>query len=110
VILLLLSCARPPDPCDSMCAAAGELLSACVEDWELDWPAVGYDSEADFRDRCQTWAWEARLLERDARRRGEAERGAVDALCEQREDSLRAAIEEPTCEAWTDIDWSLLFP
>jgi len=106
VILLLLACAGAPDPCASMCSAAGELLGACVEDWELDWPAVGYADEADFLGSCETWAWEARLLEREARRQGEAERGAVDLLCEQREVDLRAAIEEPACEAWTAIDWS----
>lgn len=105
MILLLLACAGPPDPCESMCAAAGELLGACVEDWDLDWQAVGYDDEADFLNRCETWAWEARLLEREARREGEAERGAVDALCEQRGDSLRAAAEGPACEAWTGIEW-----
>lgn len=91
-----------------MCEAAGELLGVCVEDWELDWSAVGYADQADFLESCDAWAWQARLLERDARRRGEVDRGAVDALCHQREAELSAALETRDCEAWTETDWSTM--
>lgn len=112
MLLLLLACATRPDPCAAMCARAEELYGACLADWGLGWEAAGYEDGADFVDRCETWAWEMRILERAAVRRGELDgTGAVDATCTQREAALSAAIDAADtgaprdCAAYTDIAW-----
>lgn len=96
--LLLAGCApQPDDPCAPMCQAATDLYGGCLEGWGSDWAAAGYRDGADFRDACETWAWEMRLLEAEA-----GQQGAVDAACAERE----ALFLEGTCEDFTAVDWS----
>lgn len=101
--LLLLSCAAEADPCPAMCEAAAPLVQACLEAEGLDWGAAGYADEAAFLESCETWAWQARLLERDA-----GQEGAVDATCQARAEDFTAAMadpEAPDCAAWTAVTW-----
>lgn len=101
--LLLLACGRDPDPCVEMCAAAAPLQAACLEAGGLEWASTTYEDEQDYVERCETWAWELRLLERDA-----GERGAVDRVCDEREAALAAALEDPEapdCDVLAGIDW-----
>lgn len=100
LLAFLLACNPAPDPCEAMCAAAADLYGTCLESWALDWSAAGYEDQADFLDRCETWAWEARLLEADA-----GQDGAVDAACEERELTFGEALDPLTCEAYTTIAW-----
>ena len=105
--MLGAGCADAVDPaCAAMCATAGEAYGACLADWGVDWSAAGLEDEADYVDRCETWAWEMGVLERDARARGEAvPRGATEAACVER-DSLLSA-EGATCTDLTAIDWTV---
>jgi hypothetical protein len=80
-----------------MCVAAADLYGSCLEAWETDWPAAGYDDRADFLDACETWTWTSRLLEEDADRAGE-----VDALCRERHELYVSG----TCEDFAGTDWS----
>ena len=83
ILLILLACTPEPEPCDDMCAAAAVHTADCLAADELDWPAAGYDDEADFLDACATWAWELRVLD-------------VDPECAAREQALSAG--ELSCE------------
>lgn len=109
LLLALLACADAPDPCARMCARAEALYGACLESWGLGWEAAGYADADDFLGRCETWAWEMRLLEEDAVRRGELEEaGAVDAACQERADRFEQAAADPAdldCEAYTGEAW-----
>lgn len=101
--LLLLACDGAADPCPAMCQAAAPLVLTCLEAEGLDWGAAGYADEGAFLESCETWAWQARLLERDA-----GEEGAVDATCEARAASFEAALTDPAapdCAAWTEVRW-----
>jgi len=100
---LALGCGDP-DPCTPMCAAATDLYGRCLDDWGVGWSAAGYDNAGDFRDACETWAWEMQHLEREARRRDPAVKGQVDATCRTRRD--RFSDPDATCEDFTEIDWS----
>lgn len=103
---VFLACSADPDPCVAMCDAAAELYGSCLDSWELGWDSAGYQDQADFVHRCETWAWEARLLEDDA---GEA--GTIDALCQQRAETFDLAMadpEAPECAAYTDIEWDVM--
>lgn len=106
---LLLACARAPDPCTDMCGSAATLYGGCLESWGLGWSAAGYADQADFLDRCQTWAWEERLLEARAVRQGQAgAEGSVDATCTERDAAFTAAAADPEalqCAVYTDIAW-----
>ena len=102
----LLACSSEPDPCDAMCDAAAQLYGSCLDSWEMAWDAAGYQDQDDFVERCRTWAWEARLLERDA---GQA--GSVDGLCSTRAQDFELAGADtgaPECGAYTDIEWDVM--
>lgn len=99
LLLLLLGCEDPPDPCAAMCAVATETQAACLAEEGVDWTAAGYADRADYRDACDTWAWEARLLEDDA-----GEDGAVDETCRTRRETLSGG----ACDELAAIDWSTL--
>ena len=108
---LLLACAQQPrDPCAQMCSAATRLYGGCLAAWNAEWSAAGYNSADDFFHRCETWAWEMRLLEDDARRQGEIDAsGYVDATCTRRYSRLTS--RDATCTDYTDIDWNqVLWP
>lgn len=103
--LALAACADAADPCAPMCDAAAALYGACLDDAGLGWDAVGYADEAAYLDACATWAWELRVLERDAVKRGELDApGAVDATCEAREVALTAP--DADCATYDAMDWS----
>jgi hypothetical protein len=82
-----------------MCAAATELYGGCLTDWGVEWANAGYDDEEDFRETCDTWAWQARILEAEAGRSGQ-----IDATCRTR----TALFTNGTCEDFTSINWSEL--
>jgi len=94
-VIAALSCASADDPCDDMCAAAATTYGTCLEDWGLDWSAAGYEDDADFREVCETWAWEMRILEKET----DAD-GWTDATCAARAELLG------TCEDYIGIDWN----
>ena len=96
-----------PESCVTMCEAATTVYAGCLEQWELDWPAAGYDDAQAFTASCETWAWEMRLLHRDALRRGyTADRTWLAQTCDERDATLSS--ESATCEDYTDIDWNEL--
>jgi hypothetical protein len=103
LLILMMGCSRP-DPCVQMCASAEDLYGGCLDDWDVGWTAAGYADGDDFVDTCETWSWEMRHLERDARRRGVAERGALDQTCTARD--ARFSADDATCDDFTDVDWS----
>ena len=92
-------CSEPPDPCAPMCAAATELYGGCLADWGVEWTSAGYEDEDDFRETCDTWAWQTRILEEEAEKSGQ-----INGLCEER----RALFETGTCADFTGINWSEL--
>ncbi len=103
-LLLLLQACAAPDPCAPMCEAAAAAYGACLDPDGAggappDWAAAGYDDRRAFRDACDTWAWEQRLI---AAEEGDPDR--VDAACAQREEALRAAADP--CAAFSDMEWS----
>ena len=53
-----------------MCAAAENLTASCLEGWDLDWDAAGYEDTDDFQNSCETWAWEQEQLNAAAKKRG----------------------------------------
>ena len=94
-----------PESCVAMCEAATGVYGDCLVEWELDWPAAGYDDAEAFTASCETWAWEMRVLHRDALRRGLTdERQWLDQTCEERSTTLSS--EGVTCEDYTAIDWN----
>lgn len=92
----LLACAD--DPCAAMCAAAVPAYADCLSTWDADWSDAGYADAADFEAACATWAWEQRLMEREANARGE-----TSATCAERAAALRTA---PSCERYQRWDWN----
>ncbi|MCP4806219.1 MAG: hypothetical protein GY913_05480 [Proteobacteria bacterium] len=105
MLLLLVACADPPDPCDPMCAEAAALYGDCLADWGVGWDAAGYEDASDYEGRCTTWAWEARVLEEDAVERGQAELGDVDAVCDERLEAL--SVEDASCDVVTSMEWTV---
>jgi hypothetical protein len=106
ILLILMGCSTA-DPCAKMCSSATRVYGACLETWDASWTAAGYADARDYFHACETWAWELRLLEREAKRDGEIDAlGQVEAVCELRE----AALMEPNsqCDTWSDIDWETL--
>ena len=102
--LLFLGC-DTSDPCADMCQAAVDTHSACLAQWEAQWTDFGYADEQDFRNSCDTWAWEMRLLEKDARSVGDLdESGVVDGVCLEREKFLLS--DTFNCDAWSSLDWN----
>lgn len=100
VLALLGGCAPGvPEACPEMCLEAAALYGGCIEEWGLDWPAVGYEDERAYVHSCETWAWEARLLTRD-------EPDWLGATCLARRDAF--AEPEATCEDYAAVDWSLV--
>lgn len=95
----ILGCAEPPDPCAPMCAAATELYGGCLADWGVAWSSAGYEDAEDFRETCDTWAWQTRILEEEAGKSGQ-----IDGLCRER----RALFEAGSCDDFTGINWSEL--
>ena len=106
LLLALLACEEAPDPCVDMCAEAAAVQCGCLDAWGSDWSDLGYRDQQDFYERCQTWAWEMRLLESDAVGRGALEEGGVvDEVCEERTEALEAP--EMTCSEFSSMDWSV---
>lgn len=103
--LPLFACDTPPEACVSMCAAAAEGLGPCVEEEGLGWEAYGYRDAADFRDACETWAWEQDQMAREAARReggGVAGLDRLAARCEELETTFTVG----TCEERQSVDWT----
>ena len=96
-LILLVACGSSPDPCEPFCALAASTRGECLADEGLDWEAAGYEDEADYAGSCETWAWEQRLLAREAG----GDPDAVGARCE----ALGEAVETGGCEALAAIDW-----
>jgi hypothetical protein len=106
LLLALLSCVEAPEPCVDMCAEAAAVQCGCLESWGSDWSDIGMESQQDFYARCQTWAWEMALLEKDARSRGVLEdAGVLEDVCEERTEALQDP--ELSCEEWSAMDWSV---
>ena len=97
LILSIIAGCTGDDPCDALCDAVVRVQSGCLP--ETGWEGAGFDSAEDRRDRCQTWAWEVRILAHDA---GASD--AVDPLCEAYTDELTPG----SCEAYAGIDWNAL--
>ena len=88
-----------------MCASASTLYATCLDEWDLDWQAAGYDDAAGFVDACETWAWQMRELEADAVQRDQLdEPSAVDAACADRNAVFTDDLA--VCEDYADVDWS----
>jgi hypothetical protein len=106
LLLSLLACDPPADPCAQMCAQAAAVQCGCLETWDGEWSDLGYTDQEDFYESCQTWAWEMRILERDAVQRGEIdEAGQVDAVCEER--TAQLSTSGFSCKEWRGMDWSV---
>lgn len=107
IVLLfqILSCAPPEaDPCAAMCSSATQVYGACLSDWGADWSDAGYSDERDYFHACETWAWEFRILEKQAKRDGEVSAlGNVDATCESNEQALETSVNP--CDTWSAIEW-----
>ncbi len=104
--MFLLNCSQP-DPCADMCSASAQVYGACLESWGASWEAAGYSDARDYFHSCETWAWELRLLEKQAKRDGEVpQTGRVDKVCRTRAEELRNS--ETQCETWESIDWESL--
>ncbi len=104
LMALLLPGCQDEQACENMCASARALYGECLSDWGVQWSAAGYEDGGDFEESCLTWAWEMKHLERDARRRGVAQRGDVDRQCAQRD--ARLSQQDAACDEITGIDWS----
>ncbi len=103
IFVALLGC-QSADPCAAMCQSAADLYGGCLSDWDTNWAAAGYDNRPDFISACETWAWEMRILERDARRHSDVKKGAVDRACQRRDECFLAP--DATCEDFTGLDWN----
>jgi hypothetical protein len=101
--LFVMGACEREDPCETMCATARNLYGSCLDEWGASWTAAGYADGDEFEASCQTWAWQMRRLEKEARGRGEAEMGDVDQVCRVRAACL--ADSAATCDDFTDIDW-----
>ncbi|TNE87602.1 MAG: hypothetical protein EP330_18065 [Deltaproteobacteria bacterium] len=106
LLLVLVACAPAiPPACPSMCEEAAELYGGCLESWDLDWQAAGYDHRGHFVGSCETWAWEMARVHDDALRRGLTQDETwLDQTCEARAASF--ADPEATCDDYTSVDWN----
>ncbi len=95
LLTCLLACDPGPDPCAELCALAASVQGECLASDGLDWSALGYAGEEDYRASCETWAWEQRLLAEDAG----ADEDAVSQTCAARAEGL------VDCAALAAIDW-----
>lgn len=99
LVFVLVGCGSSvPAPCEEMCAQAAVLYGGCVEEWGLDWPAVGYADSSDYVESCETWAWEAELLTRG--------QDWTEATCAER--AADFAAPDATCDTYTAVDWSVI--
>lgn len=96
MILLLLACAKVPEPCLALCDDFVAQEERCLTARGLDWPATGYADAEEARASCETWAWEMELLARDA---GCA--GVVEQECLDRQDLL-GQVDCPDELDWND--------
>lgn len=105
--LLAVACARSPDPCAALCARAAAAWRTCLDARGQDWPDAGYADAGDFLASCDTFAWELRQLEADARAAG-----AVDAFCA---DGAATLADRPAadtgdtgdpCAPLSAVDWA----
>ena len=102
-LFVLMSCGRE-DPCAAMCSAATRVFGGCLATWEAEWSDAGFSDERDHFHSCETWVWEMRLLENNAKKQGQIKNlGHVDGHCVDMETSLLSA--DMTCTAWSAIDW-----
>ena len=100
LLVLLPACTDAvPQSCIAMCRDGASLYGGCIEDWGLDWPAVGYEDRAAFLLSCETWAWQAEQLTRD-------QPDWVETTCDRRQADF--ASPEATCETFTGVDWNVL--
>lgn len=54
----------PTDACDTLCGHAQSRFEECLADNGLEWgTSVGFTSELDFADWCDTYVWEERQLD-----------------------------------------------
>ena len=103
LLLMLLACGRE-DPCAAMCSAATRVYGGCLTSWDATWRDAGFADERDHFHSCETWAWEMRMLEKNALRRGNITAlGHVDEHCSVKESELLS--ETMTCDEWSAIDW-----
>ena len=104
LLLLLWPACADQDPCPQMCSDATGVYGGCLSSWGADWQDAGFlDARAYFHS-CETWVWEMRLLEREARARGKVDQlGHVDAFCVDISEQLTHS--GATCDDWTAIDW-----
>jgi len=99
-----VACAPIPEPCPTMCAAAVPVKQACLEQDGRAWEDTTWASAEGFRASCETWAWQTRRLEADARRRGALDGGPTTAeACESRLEAL----DEGRCEDLDAAGWDL---
>ncbi len=97
VFVWLAGCASAADPCVPMCAQAAEVYASCLEEWDTDWAATGFQDADDFSAGCETWTWELRVLDEDVGGDG----ASVDRMCTTR----RASLSTLTCDEWTELAW-----
>ena len=106
-VTLLISCGVKAEPsCLELCEQTATAYDSCLQQQDLDWQATDYSGRDDFIGRCETWAWELSMLERDALKRGEIEQPQVDGACQER--NVVMAESEP-CDAvttaWSAVPW-----
>ena len=88
-----------------MCRSAAAVYEECLTDWDVDWPATGYEDRESFIHSCETWSWEMVKLENDAvDNELISEKGWLKSTCTEREAILSK--DESTCSDYTDIDWN----
>lgn len=81
-----------------------ELYGACLEGWELSWPAAGYDDAQHFLASCDTWAWEMAQVHREALRTGQTDdEDWLERTCDTRTQAF--SDPEATCDDYTSVDW-----
>ena len=108
--LLLLACdsGRIQAECEDMCLAGTLLYGACLQDWGLDWFAVGYEGAQGHLDACRTWSWEQSIFEKEALKNGLIETsGWLENTCEQGAQLFQNP--EASCNDYTGFSW-LIFP
>jgi hypothetical protein len=96
LLLALASACASADPCEDFCEVVASRTGECLAAGDLAWSATAWSDQEDLRGSCSAWAWEWRLLEADAGRRG-----ATDAWCSEQEPILAGA----TCDQVLAFDW-----
>ncbi len=90
-----------------MCSAATRVYGGCLTHWGAEWADAGFVDEKDYFHSCETWAWEMRMLEKDAKRKGHIDStGHVDDACLDSEDALLS--DDMRCADWSAIDWGVV--